>query len=76
MNKLVVSLGLIAAMAAAATLPANAAPKKCKAGTTWNKAAGKCVAARASKPATVKKAEASCLSFTDEGGITSRPCAN
>ncbi len=73
MKTLAISLGLIAAMAAAATLPATAAPK-CKAGTSWSKSAGKCVAKSAKKPQTVKKAEATCMSFSDDGGVSSGPC--
>lgn len=76
MKTLIVSLGLIAAVAAAATLPATAAPK-CKAGTSWSKSAGQCVAKSAKKkPATIKKAEKNCLSFDAGGGVASRPCAN
>lgn len=74
MKTLAISLGLIAAMAAAATLPATAAPK-CKAGTTWSKSAGKCLAKSTKKPTTVKKVEATCLSFNAEGGVDSAPCA-
>ncbi len=75
MKTLAISLGLIAAMAATATLPATAAPK-CKAGTSWSKSAGKCLAKSAKKPATVKKAQAECLSFNADGGVGSAPCAN
>jgi adenosine/AMP kinase len=75
MKTLVVSLGLITAVAAAAAFPATAAPK-CKAGTSWSKSAGKCLAKSATKkPATVKKAQANCLSFDAGGGVSSSPCA-
>jgi hypothetical protein len=65
----VLVLGLIAAITAAASIPAIAAPnKKCDAGTYWSKAKRACVAAGSEV-----RSKRMCKSFTDEGGLGSRP---
>lgn len=72
MKTSVLALGLVAAMTAAASVPAYAATKKkCEAGTYWSKAKRACVVAGSEV-----KAKRMCPSFTDEGGLGSKPCTS